>query len=51
LLSITPGGERSISSDLIIGFGKTIITVSASHPYSSVTLSQNATVLLFFIKI
>ncbi len=51
LLSISPGGERSISSDLIIGFGKTIITVSASHPYSSVTLTQNATVLLFFIKI
>jgi len=51
LLSIAPGGERTISSDLIIGFGKTIITISASHPYSSVTLSQNATVLLFFIKI
>jgi hypothetical protein len=50
-LSIAPGGERSISSDLIIGFGKTIITVSVSHLYSSVTLSQNATVLLFFIKI
>ncbi len=51
LLSISPGGERSISSDFILGLGKTIITVSASNPYSSVTMTQNATVLLFFIKV
>jgi hypothetical protein len=51
LLSIPPGGERTITTDLILGWGKTIVTVSASHPYSSVTKSQNATILLFFIRI
>ena len=51
LLTIPPGGERTITSDLILGWGKTIVTVSASHIYSSVTMSQNATILLFFIKV
>jgi hypothetical protein len=51
LLSIPPGGERTITTDLTLGWGKTIVTVSASHPYSSVTKSQNATILLFFIRI
>jgi hypothetical protein len=51
ILNIPPGGERTISSDLILGLGKTMITVTASHPYSSAIKSQNATILLFFIKI
>jgi hypothetical protein len=51
LLSIPPGGERTITTDLILGWGKTIVTVSASHPYSSVIKAQNATILLFFIRI
>ncbi|HIH00187.1 MAG TPA: S8 family serine peptidase [Thermoplasmata archaeon] len=51
LLSIAPGGERTISSDFILGFGRTVITVSATHPYSSATITQNATVLLFYIKV
>ena len=51
LLNIPPGGERTILSDVILGFGKTMVTVSASHLYSSVTMSQNATILLFYIKV
>jgi hypothetical protein len=51
LLNIPPGEERTVTSDLILGWGKTIVTVSATHAYSSVTMSQNATILLFFIKI
>ncbi|DAC73190.1 MAG TPA: peptidase S8 [Thermoplasmata archaeon] len=50
LLSIPAGGQRTINSDLILGFGKTIITVTASHPYSTTSTSQNGTILLFYIK-
>jgi len=51
LLTIPSGGERAITSGLILGFGKTIITVAASYSYSSTSKSQNATILLFFIKL
>lgn len=50
LLSISAGGERTISTDRIIGFGKTVITVTATHQYSSISKSQNATIFLFYIK-
>ena len=50
LVSIAAGGERTISSDFILGFGKTVITVTATHPYSSACKSQNATILLFYVK-
>ncbi|MBE3141091.1 MAG: Zn-dependent exopeptidase M28, partial [Thermoplasmata archaeon] len=50
VLNIPPGAERTVTSDLILGLGKTMITVTASHPYSSAIKSQNATILLFFIK-
>jgi hypothetical protein len=51
LLSIAAGGERTINTDFILGFGRTVITVSATHQYSSATLTQNATILLFYIKV
>ena len=51
LLNIPPGGEKTVTSDLILGWGKAIVTVTVSHPVSSVTKSQNATILLFFIKV
>jgi serine protease AprX len=50
LLSISAGGERTIQSDFILGLGKTVITITASNPYSSVSKSQNGTILLFFVK-
>lgn len=49
-VTIPAGGERSITSKLILGFGKTNITVTASYQYGSTTKSQNATILLFYIK-
>lgn len=41
------GGQATITSKLIIGFGKTTITVTAG----TASKNQTATVLLFFIKI
>jgi len=43
--------EISVSSDLIIGFGKTVVTVCAEIPESSAAKEQDAFVLLFFIFI
>lgn len=51
ILSLAPGGQREISSGFILGFGKTVITVKATCTESSATKDQNATILLFFIKI
>ena len=45
--TIAAGATVDISSKLILGFGKTVITVSAD----TATESQNATVLFVFIKI
>jgi len=44
--TIAAGDSVTISSGIIIGFGKTVITVTAD----TTTTSQNATVILFFIK-
>lgn len=44
--TITAGDSVTISTGIIIGFGKTVITVSAD----AATKTQNATVILFFIK-
>jgi hypothetical protein len=44
--TIAPNGSVTIYSKLILGFGKTIINVTAD----TATKSQNATVLLIFIK-
>jgi hypothetical protein len=45
--TIAAGATAEISSKLILGFGKTVMTVTAD----TATKSQNATVLLVFIKI
>jgi hypothetical protein len=47
IASIAPSGSEPISSKFILGFGKTVITVTAD----TATKTQNATVLLFYIKI
>jgi len=44
--TIAAGGTATITSKMIVGFGKTVITVTAD----TATKSQNATVLLVFIK-
>jgi len=44
--TIAAGGTATITSKMILGFGKTVITVTAD----TATKSQNATVLLVYIK-
>jgi len=51
ITSIAAGGESSISSKFIFGFGKTVVKVTAMVPESSDTVEQNGTILLFFIKL
>ena len=51
ILSIPAGESATATSGLIIGFGKTTVTVTAEIPEGSDTRSQGGTVLLFFIKI
>lgn len=51
ILNLPGGDEKTISSGLILGFGKTTITVTAENPESSDTKEQKAFVFLFFIKI
>jgi outer membrane protein assembly factor BamB len=48
---ILMGGEQKISSRMLFGFGKIVVTVTAEIPGSQVTRSQNGTILLFFIKL
>ncbi len=50
LVGIPAGEEKTISSELIMGLGPTVITVSVSCDGSSDTKDQNAVILLFFIK-
>jgi len=49
ILNLPAGGEATVSSSLILGFGKTVITVSAEIAESSDTAERDAFVLLFFI--
>jgi hypothetical protein len=51
LTSIPAGNQSTVSSKLILGFGKTTICVSASCTGTSATKDQNGTILLFFIII
>ena len=46
IASLNASGEQTVTSKLILGFGKTVITVTAD----TATKTQNATVLLIFIK-
>ena len=50
--TITAGGEVTVSSKLIIGFGATTVTVTAEVPDRvSDERSQGGKILLFFIKL
>ncbi|MCK5260668.1 MAG: hypothetical protein KAJ44_00630 [Thermoplasmatales archaeon] len=48
---IPPGGEETINSKLIFGFGKTLVSVIVEMPEGSDTRQQNGNIFLFFIKI
>jgi uncharacterized membrane protein len=49
--TLAADGEQKVSSRIILGFGKTVVTVTAEVPESQTTRSQNGTILLFFIKL
>ena len=51
IVCIPAGDEATISSGLILGFGKTVITVTADIPESFDTKDADARIFLFFIKI
>ncbi|EMR75372.1 PDK repeat-containing protein [Thermoplasmatales archaeon SCGC AB-540-F20] len=51
-LSITAGGEETVSSKLILGFGQTTVTVEVWIPDGpSDTREQGGFVIIFFIKV
>lgn len=49
--SIMPGDEVAISSDLIIGFGKTLVTITAEIPEGSDVKQQDGFMYLIFIQV
>ena len=49
ILSLPAGGEKTVSSSLILGFGKTLITATAECAESSNTSERDAFVFLFII--
>jgi len=51
ILALNAGDEREITSKAIIGFGKTVVKITAAVPESEASVEQNATILLFFIII
>lgn len=50
LITIPVGKEVTVSSNLILGIGATMVTVTAKVPKSSDIKEQKAFILLFFIK-
>ncbi len=50
-LTIPTSGSETITSNLILGFGPTVITATAEIPESSDTIEQDGFVFLFFIKV
>lgn len=46
---LNPGDEQTITSKPIIGFGRTVIKITATVPGNTASKQQNATVLLFLI--
>jgi hypothetical protein len=48
-IDIPKNGQKTVQSDMILGIGKTLITVSASIPASSDAKSKNAFVIGFLI--
>ena len=52
IANIPPGGQVTVSSDLILGIGRTDVIVNAKIPGGTMNIKNtNAFVLLFFIKI
>jgi hypothetical protein len=50
IASLEPGAEQVVSSKLILGFGETMVTVSASVPESTDEKTQAGTLLFFLVR-
>lgn len=50
ITTLSPGEEQTITSKSIIGFGKTVIKITATATGATASKEQTATILLFFIK-
>jgi photosystem II stability/assembly factor-like uncharacterized protein len=51
ITSIEPDASETVNSKLILGFGATVVKVTATIPESTDIKEQSGTVLLFFIKL
>jgi hypothetical protein len=51
ITSLAPGASQAISSKFILGFGKTVIKVTATSADASDMKEQNGTILLIYIKV
>lgn len=51
ITTLNPGEEQEILSKSIFGLGKTVVQVTIEAPGISVSKEQNATILLFFIRV
>lgn len=51
ILNISADGEQIVSTGMVLGFGRTIVKVTASYPYGATSKTAIGTILLFFIKI
>jgi hypothetical protein len=49
--NIPAGDEVTVSSDFIIGYGQTIVTVEASIPENSDSRTQNGALYLIYVKV
>jgi hypothetical protein len=49
--NISADGEQDISTGLVLGFGRTIVKITASYPYGATSKTVTGTILLFFVKI
>jgi hypothetical protein len=49
--SLSPGNEIVINSDLIIGFGKTLVTITAELPEGTDIRQQDGFMYLIFVQI
>ena len=50
-VDIPVGQTKEVTSKFIFGLGKTVVTVTATHPQSTDTRTQNGNILFFFIKV
>jgi hypothetical protein len=51
ITTLEPGASETVKSKFVLGFGATVVNVTATIPESTATKEQSGTVLLFIIKL